>query len=130
MEQKSVLIVDDSPVMCSFLKKIFEESGYKVAGIAHDGAEAVEKFEQVNPDLVTLDIIMPKLKGTEVLRQILEKEPAAKVVMASSVSDAKTVMHCLKIGAKRYIIKPYDREAVMHAVEKALGLEAEGKVDA
>jgi len=130
MTKKTVLIVDDSPVMCSFLKKIFEESGYEVAGIAHDGAEAVEKFEQVRPDVVTLDIIMPKLKGTEVLKQILEKEPDAKVVMASSVSDAKTVMQCLKIGAKRYIIKPYDREAVMTAVEKALGLGVEGNANA
>lgn len=121
-EKKSVLIVDDSEAMRSFLEKVFREHGYEIAGVATDGVEAIEKFEATNPDIVTLDIIMPKMKGTEALERILEKNPDAKVVMASSVSDAKTVMRCLKIGAKRYIIKPYDDKAVIGAVEKALGL--------
>ncbi|MBF0274103.1 MAG: response regulator [Nitrospinae bacterium] len=120
--KKKILIVDDSPVMCSFLKKIFTETGYDVVGVAKDGVEAIEKFEETNPDLMTLDIIMPKMKGTEVLKHVMEKYPEAKVLMASSVSDARTVMQCLKIGAKRYIIKPYDKDAVMEAVEKALGI--------
>ncbi len=118
----SVLIVDDSPVMCAFLEKIFREAGYQIAGVAIDGVDALDKFESLRPDLMTLDIIMPKLKGTDVLKRILENHPEAKVIMASSVSDARTVMQCLKIGAKRYIIKPYDREAVIGAVEKVLGL--------
>lgn len=117
-----VLIVDDSPVMCAFLEKIFLENGFEVAGKAADGMEALELFDQTDPDVVTLDIVMPKLKGTEVLQKILSKRPDAAVVMASSVSDAKTVMSCLKMGAKRYIIKPYDKKAVIGAVEKALGL--------
>lgn len=117
-----VLIVDDSPVMCAFLQKIFTENGYEVVGVAGDGVEAIEKFEETQPDLVTLDIIMPKMKGTEVLERILERKPDAKVVMASSVSDARTVMKCLKVGAKRYIIKPYDQGAVLDAVEKVMGL--------
>ena len=70
-------------------------------------------FEKFDPDLVTLDIVMPKLKGTEVLKRIIELRPDATVVMASSVSDARTVMNCLKMGAKRYIVKPYDRTAVI-----------------
>lgn len=117
-----VLIVDDSPVMCAFLQKIFSENGYEVVGVASDGLEAIEKFEETQPDLVTLDIIMPKMKGTEVLERILAKKPDAKVVMASSVSDARTVMKCLKVGAKRYIIKPYDQNAVLDAVQKVMGL--------
>ncbi|MHC4884260.1 MAG: response regulator, partial [Planctomycetota bacterium] len=120
-----VLIVDDSPVMQAFLEKIFRENGYEVVGTASDGVEAIELFESTRPDLMTLDIIMPKLKGTEVLERILESHPEAKVVMASSVSDARTVMKCLKIGAKRYILKPYDGDAVIEAVEKALNLSSE-----
>ncbi len=119
---KKVLIVDDSPVMCAFLEKIFVERNYEVVGKAADGVEALEMFEKFDPDLVTLDIVMPKLKGTEVLKRIIELRPDATVVMASSVSDARTVMNCLKMGAKRYIVKPYDRTAVITAVEKALGL--------
>lgn len=121
-----VLIVDDSPVMCAFLEKIFTEHGYTVVGKAADGEEALEMFQRFDPDLVTLDIIMPKLKGTEVLQRILNMRPDAKVVMATSVSDARTVMNCLKLGAKRYIIKPYDKQAVIGAVEKALGLGGRG----
>lgn len=117
-----VLIVDDSPVMCAFLEKIFLERGYQVVGKAADGMEALEMFQKFDPDLVTLDIVMPKLKGTEVLERILQMRPGAAVVMATSVSDARTVMKCLKMGARRYIIKPYDKQAVVSAVEKALGL--------
>ena len=120
--QKTVLIVDDSPAMTAFLEKVFRDNGYAIAGIATDGLEAFQKFEETNPDIVTLDIIMPKMRGTDVLKKILERNPKAKVVMASSVSDARTVMQCLKIGAKRYIIKPYDEKAVLEAVEKTLGL--------
>jgi two-component system chemotaxis response regulator CheY len=87
---------------------------------AEDGVQAIELFEQLNPDIMTLDIIMPKMRGTEVLETIMARYPEAKVVMASSVSDARTVMKCLKIGAKQYILKPYDEQKVMTAIKKAL----------
>ena len=121
-ESKSVLIVDDSPVMRDFMAKVFSENNFKVVGTAADGLEAVEMFERYNPDIMTLDIVMPKMRGTEVLAKIVSNYPEATVVMASSVSDARTVMRCLKIGAKQYVIKPYDKEKVMAAVAKALEL--------
>jgi putative ABC transport system ATP-binding protein len=86
------------------------------------GREIMELFDELKPELTTLDIVMPKLRGTEVLERLLEKYPDSKIIMASSVSDARTVMHCLKVGAKQYIIKPYDEEKVMSAVRKALEL--------
>ncbi|MEW6266914.1 MAG: response regulator [Thermodesulfobacteriota bacterium] len=118
----SVLIVDDSPVMRNMLAKFFTDNGFQVVGMAADGLEAINLFEKLNPDLMTLDIIMPKMRGTEVLENILERYPEAKIVMASSVSDARTVMKCLKIGAKQYILKPYDQERVMAAIKKALNM--------
>ena len=121
-EKTKVLIVDDSPVMRNMLAKFFTDNGFEVVGMAEDGEEAITLFEQLNPDLMTLDIIMPKLRGTEVLETIMSRYPEAKVVMASSVSDARTVMKCLKIGAKQYILKPYDEEKVMAAIKKALEL--------
>ncbi len=121
-ETKSVLIVDDSPVMRDFLTKVFSDNGFNVVGVAADGVEAIEMFELHNPDIITLDIIMPKMRGTEVLAKIMSTYPEATVVMASSVSNARVVMRCLKIGAKQYVIKPYDKEKVMAAVTKALEL--------
>ncbi len=117
-----VLIVDDSPIMRQMLVKIFTDEGFTVAGEAADGAEAVEQFERLRPDLTTLDIVMPKMRGIEVLEQLMAKYPDARIIMASSVSDARTVMHCLKMGAKQYITKPYDEDKIMAAVKKALGL--------
>ncbi len=90
--------------------------------MAADGVEAIEMFERHHPDIMTLDIIMPKMRGTEVLEKIMVRYPGAKVVMASSVSDARTVMKCLKIGAKQYILKPYDEAKVMAAIKKALDM--------
>lgn len=121
-EGKSVLIVDDSPVMRNMLAKFFNDNGFTVVGMAADGVEAIELFKKLNPDIMTLDIIMPKMRGTEVLETILTEYPEAKVVMASSISDARTVMKCLKIGAKQYILKPYDQEKVMKAIKKAMDM--------
>ena len=117
-----VLIVDDSPIMRQMLVKIFTDEGFTVAGEAVDGSEALDLFESLNPDLVTLDIVMPKMRGIEVLEHIMATRPEARVIMASSVSDARTVMHCLKMGAKQYIVKPYDESKIMAAVKKALEL--------
>ncbi len=121
-QNKRVLIVDDSPVMRNMLAKFFNDNGFEVIGMASDGVEAIEMFEQLNPDVMTLDIIMPKMRGTEVLETIMARFPDAKIVMASSVSDARTVMKCLKIGAKQYILKPYDEQRVMAAIKKALDM--------
>lgn len=117
-----VLIVDDSPIMRQMLVKIFSANGFAVVGEAADGAQAVARFEELLPDLTTLDIVMPKMRGIEVLEQIMGKYPEASIVMASSVSDARTVMLCLKMGARQYITKPYDEEKVLNAVKKALNL--------
>jgi two-component system chemotaxis response regulator CheY len=108
--------------MRQMLVKIFTDGGFAVAGEAADGTEAIARFEELKPDLTTLDIVMPKMRGVEVLEQLMGKYPEAKIVMASSVSDARTVMHCLKMGAKQYITKPYDENKVLSAVQKALGL--------
>ncbi|MDR1677056.1 MAG: response regulator [Deltaproteobacteria bacterium] len=119
---QTVLIVDDSPVMRQMLFNIFENEGFKVVAQAADGEEALSLFEIHKPDLTTLDIVMPKIRGTDVLATLMDKHPDSCIIMASSVSDARTVMHCLKMGARQYIIKPYDEQKVMAAVKKALVL--------
>lgn len=117
-----VLVVDDSPIMRQLLVKIFTGQNFVVVAEAADGVEAIDMFEEVNPDLTTLDIVMPKMRGIEVLEHVMAKHPEAKIIMATSVSDARTVMHCLKMGAKQYITKPYDECKIMAAVKKVLEL--------
>lgn len=120
IQDAGVLIVDDSQVMRHMLHNILTGAGLKVIGEAADGEEALAMFEELHPDLVTLDIVMPKMRGTEVLEKIMAGHPEARIIMATSVSDARTVMRCLKLGARQYIIKPYDQTKVMDAVAKAL----------
>jgi len=120
MEPIKVLIADDSPLMRALLTKILRENDIEVIAEAKDGLEAVELFEKHQPHLMTLDIEMPGKRGTDVLKELLEKYPSANIVMVSSVSDAKIVMECLKTGAKRYIMKPFDEKAVVSAVNKVI----------
>jgi two-component system chemotaxis response regulator CheY len=108
--------------MRQMLVKIFTDEGFIVVGEAVDGTDALAMFDSLKPDLVTLDIVMPKMRGIEVLERLMAVAPEARDMMASSVSDARTVMHCLKMGAKQYIVKPYDEAKILAAVKKALEL--------
>lgn len=120
MEETKVVIADDSPLMRALLTKILKEHNFDVIGEAKDGEEAVSLYEKHQPHLMTLDIEMPLKRGTEVLKELLEKYPDANIVMVSSVSDAKVVMECLKTGAKRYIMKPFEEDSVVNAVKKVV----------
>ena len=114
------VIADDSPLMRAMMTKILEENNIEVLAQATNGEEAVKLFEMHKPHLMTLDIEMPKKMGTEVLKELIEKYPDANIIMVSSLSDARVVMHCLKTGAKRYIVKPFDDKAVMDAIRKVI----------
>ncbi len=129
MEGTKVVIADDSPLMRALLSKILKEHKIEVLAEAKDGEEAVAMFEKHQPHLMTLDIEMPLKRGTEVLQELLEKYPDANIVMVSSVSDAKVVMKCLKTGAKRYIMKPFDEQAVVDAVRKVIKQKPETSED-
>ena len=116
-----ILIADDSLFMRRILKDILSED-YKVVE-ADSGAKALEIFEKENPDLVLLDIIMPggEEEGVTVLRSIMEKSPEARVVMITAVGQDAIIAECRKLGAKDYIVKPFDAKRVAETVEKCLG---------
>lgn len=120
MKGLKVLIADDSPLMRAMLTKILEKNDIEVIAEAKDGEEAVKLFEKHQPHLMTLDIEMPRKMGTEVLEELMGKYPDANIVMVSSLSDARVVMRCLKTGAKRYIVKPFDEDIVMEAIKKVI----------
>ena len=120
MEGIKVLIADDSSLMRALLTKILETNNIEVIAQATNGKEAVDLFEKHQPHLMTLDIEMPLKKGTEVLKELIEKYPDANIIMVSSLSDARVIMQCLKTGAKRYIVKPFDEKSVIDAIGKVI----------
>ena len=115
-----VLIADDASFMRQMIREIIEPEGYEVVGEATDGVEAVEQYEQLHPDLVTMDIVMPKRSGIDAVKGILEKAPDACVVMCSALGQETLVMEALQAGAKDFIVKPFKPDNVLSTLQKVL----------
>lgn len=115
---KNVLIVDDAAFMRMKLKDILEKNGYTVVGEAQNGAEAVQLFQEVHPDLVTMDITMPEMNGIEALKKIKEIDSSAKVVMCSAMGQQGMVMDAIRSGAVDFIVKPFDTNRVIDSLDK------------
>jgi len=117
---KRILIVDDAAFMRMMIKDILEKNGYDVVGEASDGAQAVEKFKELNPDLVTMDITMPEVDGIAALKQIRAMDPNAKVIMCSAMGQQAMVIDAIQAGAKDFIVKPFQADRVLEAIKKTL----------
>lgn len=117
---KRIMIVDDSSFARSMLNEIFFKHGYEVVGEARDGNEALKKYDQLKPDLVTMDIAMPDINGINALKEMVDRYPEAKVVMISSVHSKEIVRNVLLAGALDYVIKPFTKERLLKAIDKAL----------
>jgi two-component system chemotaxis response regulator CheY len=117
-----VLIVDDSMFIAKQLGQIFTSEGFEVAGTAADGAQGVEKYKELYPniDLVTMDITMPVMDGVSALEKILEFDKEACVIMVSALGKEDVVKKSLLMGAKSYIVKPLDRKKVLERVVSVL----------
>ena len=114
------MLVDDSRVVYIQMKQILENSGYEIAEYCSSGEEALEKYESVKPDLVTMDIIMPGLDGLETARILKTEHPEAKIVMLSSLAYDDTYQEAHAIGAKAFIAKPLNREELLDTLAKIL----------
>lgn len=117
---KSVLVVDDAAFMRMMIKDILTKNGYQVVGEAENGAVAVEKFKELKPDLVTMDITMPEMDGIAAVREIRKIEPNAKIIMCSAMGQQAMVIDAIQAGAKDFVVKPFQPERVLEAVNKAL----------
>ena len=115
-----VLIADDAAYMREMLRDILTQGGYTVVAEASDGDEAVEAFGEHSPDLVTLDIVMPRKSGLEALREIMQRDPGACVVMCSALGQEALVKDMLAAGARGYLVKPFKPDQVLDVVGKAL----------
>lgn len=120
---KRVLIVDDALIMRERIKEIALKAGWQIAGEARDGAEAVEMYRREKPNLVTLDIVMPKLDGVAALKQMIQLDAQAQVVMISAVNQKEKLAECIRGGATDFIVKPFDKAVLLGFFQKQLADE-------
>ena len=118
---KNILICDDAAFMRMMIKDILTKNGYEVVGEAANGAEGVEKYGQLKPDLVMMDITMPEMNGIDALKKIKESDSNANVIMCSAMGQQAMVIESIQAGAKDFIVKPFQVERVIEAVQKAIG---------
>ncbi|WP_117169699.1 response regulator [Paraliobacillus sediminis] len=119
MAQK-ILIVDDAAFMRMMIKDILSKNGFEVVGEAQDGVQAVEKYKELTPDLVTMDITMPEKDGIAALKEIKAINPDAVVLMCSAMGQQAMVIDAIQAGAKDFIVKPFQADRVIEAIQKAL----------
>jgi two-component system chemotaxis response regulator CheY len=115
-----ILVVDDAAFMRMMLKDILTKNSYDVVGEAADGKQAIEKYNELKPDLVTMDITMPEMDGIEAVRNIKQINPDARVIMCSAMGQQAMVIDAIQAGARDFIVKPFQPERVVEAVKKAL----------
>jgi two-component system chemotaxis response regulator CheY len=119
MSGKLVLVVDDAVVMRMMIKNILSKQGYEVVE-AQSGIDAVEKYRTVRPDVVTMDMVMPDMDGISAVRQIIAEDPAAKIVMCTSMGQQQLVVEAVQAGAKSLITKPFQPPKILETIEKVL----------
>ncbi len=118
---KNILVCDDAAFMRMMIKDILTKNGYTVAGEAENGMKAVEKYKEITPDLVLMDITMPEMDGIQALKEIKKNDPAAKVIMCSAMGQQAMVIESIQAGAKDFIVKPFQADRVLEAVKKVVG---------
>lgn len=116
-----ILIVDDTLFMRTLLKNILFSGGHAIVGEAGDGDEAIEKYKELKPDLVTMDVVMPKMNGIEALKAIKAMDPNARVIMCTAVGQEQMVKLAIKSGARGYVVKPFQAPKVLEEIKNVLG---------
>ena len=117
----TVLVVDDAAFMRMMLKDILTKGGYDVVGEAADGNEAVAKYNELKPDLVTLDITMPNKDGLQALKEIRANDPNATCIMCSAMGQQAMVIDAIQAGARDFVVKPFQPDRVLESIHKVLG---------
>lgn len=116
----TVMIVDDAAFMRMMLKDILTKNGFTVIGEAENGAVAVEKYMELQPNLTIMDITMPEMDGLQAVKEIRKRDAQARVIMCSAMGQQSMVIEAIQSGAKDFVVKPFQAERVVEAVTKAL----------
>ena len=118
---RTVLIWDDAIFMRAMVADILKQAGFEVVGQADTGAEAVERYRELKPDLVTMDIVMPDMGGIDAVREIIAEDPNAKILMCSAMGQQALVIEAIQAGARDFVVKPFQPSRVLEAVQRVLG---------
>ncbi len=118
-----ILVADDASFMRQMIREIVESEGFEVCGEATDGIEAIDEFRRLQPDVVTMDIVMPRKSGIDAVRGIMKLDPSACVVMCSALGQETLVTEALEAGAKDFIVKPFKHDSVIETLKKVLEKE-------
>jgi len=116
-----VLVCDDAIFMRTMISDILSGAGYDVVGEAESGVQAIERYRELRPDLVTMDIVMPDMGGIEAVREIIKADPEAKILMCSAMGQQALVVEAIQAGAKDFVVKPFQPSRVLEAVQRVLG---------
>jgi len=116
----TVLVCDDAIFMRTMIADILTQAGYKVVGEAESGVEAVRRYQELKPDLVTMDIVMPEMGGIDAVREIVKMYPDAKILMCSAMGQQALVVEAIQAGAKDFVVKPFQPARVLEAVQRLL----------
>jgi two-component system chemotaxis response regulator CheY len=116
-----VLVCDDAIFMRTMISDILSGAGYEVVGEAESGVQAIERYRELRPDLVTMDIVMPDMGGIEAVREIIKADPEAKILMCSAMGQQALVVEAIQAGAKDFVVKPFQPSRVLEAVQRVLG---------
>jgi len=117
----TILICDDSMFMRQKVKQVLDDAGFEVVGEAGTGVEAIAKYQELTPDLVTMDVVMPEMDGVDAVKAIMQGDADARIVMCSAVDQKKLVIAALQAGARDFVVKPFEHSRLLEAVERALG---------
>jgi two-component system chemotaxis response regulator CheY len=121
LKMARILIVDDAKFMRMTLLTILQKGNHEIVGEAENGKEAIALFKQYQPDLVTMDITMPEMNGLDALKEIKQNTPTAKIIMCSAMGQQKMVVESIEAGAKDFIVKPFEENRVLEAINRVLG---------
>lgn len=121
MANLTFLVVDDAVFMRTVLKKMLSEADFTVVGEAGNGLQAIEMAKQHKPDIITLDITMPEMDGIEAIEGILKVSPDSKIIMCSAMGQQTKVLEAIKKGAKDFIVKPFEKDRVLQAINNVVG---------
>ena len=116
-----VLVCDDAIFMRTMISDILGGAGYEVVGEAETGVQAIERYKELKPDLVTMDIVMPDMGGIDAVREIVKNDPNAKILMCSAMGQQALVIEAIQAGAKDFVVKPFQPSRVLEAVQRVLG---------